>query len=279
MKLRIATYNCKNYFLSPESKSVKSARERNAVTRVIEAVNADILCLQEVENASVLDEINQNLSNPYTYCLIENGNSDRGINVGIMSRLIFDGQSHRNTHLKDKNGQSLYGYQNQNCHAKGELSPVGFQRDLFLAEFNINGKTLLVFNTHLKSRRNYKWYKYDAETIRLCEAAAIREILSQYASNPDHLIILAGDLNQRHRGESILPITDWRELQDPVYEEIQSIDPTTTTFHSKPKERIDYLLPGTNLHHHYISGSAKIHKSSIAKKASDHYPVSLDFEL
>jgi endonuclease/exonuclease/phosphatase family metal-dependent hydrolase len=279
LKIRIATYNCKNYFLSPESNAVKPARERKALARVIDTVDADILCLQEVENGSVLEEINQNLSRPYNYCLVESGNSNRGINIGMMSRLIFDGQSHKETHLKSKNGQPLYGYQTENCRKTESLSAMGFQRDLFLAEFNINGKTLLLFNTHLKSRRNYKWFQYDADTIRWSEASMAREILSQYISNPDYLVLLAGDLNQRHRGESIKPITDWAELRDPIFEDIQYNDPSATTFHPKPKERIDYLLPAINLYHHYIPGSAKIHKSTMAKKASDHFPVSIDFEF
>jgi endonuclease/exonuclease/phosphatase family metal-dependent hydrolase len=279
LKIRIATYNCKNYFLSPESNSVKPARERKALARVIDTVSADILCLQEVENRSVLDEINKNLSNPYDYCLVESGNSNRGINVGIMSRLVFDGQSHKETHLKDKNKQLLYGYQTENCNRTESLSAVRFQRDLFLTEFNIKGKTLLLFNTHLKSRRNYQWFKHDADTIRWSEASMTREILSQYIYNSDYLVLLAGDLNQRHRGESIKPITDWAELRDPIYEDIECNDPAATTFHPKPKERIDYLLPSLNLYIHYIPGSAKIHQSTIAKKASDHFPVSIDFEL
>ena len=279
MKIRIATYNCKNYFLSPESNSVKPIRERNALARVIDTVDADIICLQEIENDSVLLEINQNLSKPYKYCLVENGNSDRGINIGIMIRLVFDGQSHKEVHLKGKNGQLLYGYKNESCRKTESLSAVRFQRDLFLTEFNINGKSLLLFNTHLKSRRNYVWVNHDADTIRWSEASMTREILSQYISNPDYLVLLAGDLNQRHRGESIKPITDWQELRDPIYEDIEYSDPNATTFHSKAKERIDYLLPALNLYHHYISGSAKIHKSTIAKKASDHFPVSIDFEF
>ena len=279
MKVRIATYNCKNYFLSPESTSVKPARERRALARVINTVNADILCLQEVENRSVLDEINQNLSNPYDYCLVENGNSNRGINVGIMSRLIFDGQSHKETHLKGKNKQLLYDYQTERCKATKSLSAVKFQRDLFLTEFNIKGKTLLLFNTHLKSRRNYQRLKHDADTIRWSEASMIREILSQYISKPDCLVLLAGDLNQRNDGESIKPLTDWAELRDPIYEDIEINDPAATTFHSKPKERIDYVLPALNLYDYYVPGSAKIHKSTIARKASDHFPVSIDFEF
>ena len=279
MKLRIATYNCKNYFLSSENRAPKPVRERNALARVIAAVDADILCLQEVENTSVLEKINDDLPQPYDYCLVKSGNSNRGINIGVMSRLMFEGQSHKQTHLKDENGQPLYNYNSQSLSKTNTLSEMGFQRDLFLYEFNINGKTLLVFNTHLKSRRNYKWFNHDADKIRWSEASAIRTILAEYTSNTNYLVLLAGDLNQRHRDQSIRPITDWPELTDPVYDEIQSINPTATTFHTKLKERIDYLLPGINLNQHYISGSAKIHKTTIAKKASDHFPVSLDFNF
>ena len=73
MKIRVCTYNCKNYFSSSEVDLAKSGKEKNALIKMINRINADILCLQEVQNQSVLEEINQALKHPYDYYLLEQG--------------------------------------------------------------------------------------------------------------------------------------------------------------------------------------------------------------
>ncbi len=279
MKIRIATYNCENYFLSRDPEIDKSAKAKTALIKTIDLVDADILCLQEVENQDVLEEINQGLEKPYDYYLLEQGNSSRGINVGMMSRLIFEGESHKNTELKTESGKPLFEYRDKAASVDNQLSNANFQRDLYLCEFNVGGKSLLVFNTHFKSRKNYPWLKNDADVIRLAEASMTKEIVSQYIGNQASYVVLAGDLNQRYKHKSIQPLTRWAELYDPVVNEIISAAPKTTTYHSKPKERIDYLLLGQNLRPYYVEPSAKIHRSNRTKTASDHLPVSIDLEF
>ena len=279
MSIRICTYNCKNYFSAENAGYSKPAREKKALAKTINSVAADILCLQEVENESVLEEINESINEPYEYYLLEQGNCNRGINLGMMSRMIFEGQSHKNLALKDANGVALYEYRDQQGNLENRLSPALYQRDLYLCEFNIGASSLLVFNAHFKSRKNYRWLNHDADTIRLAEASMTREIVSQYTGDPNNLVLLAGDLNQRHNHKSLRPVTQWGELYDPVLDEVLSRDPASTTFHPKPRERIDYLLPGSNLAGHYIPGSAKIHRNATARTASDHLPVSIDLEF
>ena len=204
------------------------------------------------------------------------GNSERGINVGIMSRLIFQGESHKHAELVGNDGKVLQEYKNKQSVVQGKTSAAQFQRDLYLCEFNVKGKSLLVFNAHFKSRKNYSWLKNDADTLRTAESLMAREIIRKYISDENNLVLLAGDLNQKHKHHSIKTITKWPKLNDPVLHEIISLQPGATTYHAKAKERIDYLLMSDSLYEFYEKGSAKIFSSETAKIASDHLPCSID---
>lgn len=277
LKLRVCTYNCKNYFVSEASAFKKPDSERTALAQIVEQIDADIISLQEIENYSALEDINNRLRNPYPYLNLHKSNSKRGINLGTLSKQIFDGVSHRSYPLLAPDGSGLLEYRTTQDRLDNRLTPALFQRDLALSEFNIKGKSLLLFNTHLKSPNNYKWFINNANTLRLGEASLIRKIMSPYISNPDHYLILNGDLNQRYKHPSLIPICGWKELNDPVRKEVMKSSRKTTTFHSKPRQRIDYLLFSHSLLPHYQTGSATIHDSDIARTASDHLPVSIDF--
>ena len=56
--------------------------------RIIGEVKADVLCLVEVESRPVLRSFNDTIlkAAPYPHAMLIDGNDDRGIDVGVMSR-------------------------------------------------------------------------------------------------------------------------------------------------------------------------------------------------
>ena len=114
---------------------------------------ADILCLQEVGSHETLQEINRQLERPYSYTRLEQGNSDRGINIATLSRYPFDGLSHKDRQLKTDPENILYEFRDERSSLNQTLSPALFSRDLYLSRFQFGECQLLVFNTHFPSNR------------------------------------------------------------------------------------------------------------------------------
>ena len=66
---------------------------------------------------------------------------------------------------------------------------------------------------------------------------------------------------------------------DPILAELVPNDTQLSTLWSKPRDRIDYLLLSERARKHYVKGSATVHREAGARKASDHYPVSVCLQL
>ena len=242
---------------------------------MVAKIDAQILGLQEVENEAALAQLNERLPEPYAHCKLVQGNSQRGINVAFMSRLPFDLTSHRQLTLTDESGQELREFSSAQAAQSGLSTPARFQRDLLLAQFKLDGHTIAVFNTHLKSRIQNAWSGNDSDVIRAAEARALSAIVCAYEKqNPDHAIIVLGDLNQRADHASLQPIMSLRYF-DPVLSELMPENTQLSTHWSKPRDRIDYLLLSRIAHQQYVKGSATVHREAGARKASDHYPVSV----
>src|SRR5262249_36135948 len=77
----------------------------NNTGRVIKALNADVLCVVEVENRELLGRFNSQVldNKKFTHHMVIDGNDERGIDVGLLSNIAF-----RNirTHADDKNGNT-----------------------------------------------------------------------------------------------------------------------------------------------------------------------------
>ena len=274
-QVRIATYNTNNLFSSQHPTHPKRPRELRELARMVNKIDAHILALQEVENMHALTELNERLVQPYAYRELIDGNSRRGINIAFMSRLPFELSSHRQLILKDKAGEELHEFCSAQAAASAQSTRVRFQRDLVLAQFKFGEHTLAVFNMHLKSRIQNDWSGIDSDVLRLAEAQAVRNVVSWYErQNPQHDIIVLGDLNQRIEHASLQPIMALGYF-DPVLAELTPNNTQLSTHWSKPRDRIDHLLLAPLARKRYLEGSATVHREAGARKASDHYPVSV----
>ncbi|MGN9920261.1 endonuclease/exonuclease/phosphatase family protein [Micromonospora palomenae] len=167
----------------------KDSRARAWIARRIAALDADVLCLQEVEDQDALDTFHRDDLRPlgidYRYRVIVEGNDPRRIDVAICSRLpIVRISSWR--FWPDTTGEPVFG------------------RDLLQAEVTApDGKPLHVFVNHLKSN-----FIADEHTLtpaqvtaareaivrrRTEQATAIRQILRRQRLS--RRVVVTGDLN------------------------------------------------------------------------------------
>lgn len=203
-----------------------SGRAIENTGRVIAEVNADVLCLVEVENRPVLRRFNETVlkAGRYPYAMLIDGNDERGIDVGIASKLpICDMRSHVD-----------------------ELDPSSkrplFSRDC--AEFEImlpRGRSLWVLVNHFKSRGHGEKKENDAKRER--QASRVAEILGRFDLAQDWVVV-AGDLNELPNSASLAPLLERAGLRNTFRKLPRKADRWTYGGDATPSknDQIDYLL-------------------------------------
>ncbi len=138
---------------------------------VIAEADGDILCLQEVENRHVIDDLagvlRTEFGRHYEHVLHREGTDHRGIDVAILASV-------KALSLK-------------------WLCPVKEQRDIMVAEFAPSGSKFTIFVNHWKSR----WGGEEKSApLRMRQAKAVRKEIDRIQKDdPDASIILVGDFN------------------------------------------------------------------------------------
>jgi endonuclease/exonuclease/phosphatase family metal-dependent hydrolase len=165
--------------------------DRQLSALAIAETQADIICLQEVENVEALHAFEYGYLFKMTghgfrhkYC--SHGNDGRGINVAIMMREeTADGEpiafERMTSHAHLTFGQ--LGLDNPDLRKLGlEPHERVFRRDLLEVDIKIGGKPLTLYVTHLKSmtgQRNGLGGKEGTYPIRRAEAAAVRHVIEE----------------------------------------------------------------------------------------------------
>ena len=174
-----------------EKEPVKAAATDN-IARIVGLVGADVLCVVEAENRTLLKRFNDRVmtrlhGNPYRHVMLIDGNDDRGIDVGILTKMDYP-IVRMLSHVDDKDPEGTI-----------------FSRDC--AEYEIKtpqGATLLVLLNHFKS----KGYGKPAESAakRLRQAQRVRDIYDEYRQKGYEYVAVAGDLNETPDGAPIGPL-------------------------------------------------------------------------
>jgi endonuclease/exonuclease/phosphatase family metal-dependent hydrolase len=157
--------------------------------RVIDLVDADVLCVVEAEDRVGLSRFNKTMlpavgGKPYAHAMLVDGNDDRGIDVGVLTRAGYRIANIR-SHVDDKDAQ-------------GEI----FSRDC--AEYEIatpNGNTILLLVNHFKSKRGGK----ESAAKRLRQARRVRQIVNARIEAYPYLCVL-GDLNETPDQPPLAPL-------------------------------------------------------------------------
>ena len=243
--------------------------------RVIREARPDTLIVVEVENRPTLERFNSQVLQSdfqfaYPHFMVIDGNDDRGIDVGIMSRFpILQIRSH----VDDPEP------------AGGEL----FSRDC--PEYDIllpSGERLVVLPNHLKSKRNGN--DQASQDRRRAQAEGAHSI-AVAALSRSSFVLVGGDLNDTPDSPTLAKLfTDG--FQDIMSHPNYPTDRPGTYETGLPGHKLDYLIMSPQLRAKLndtgIERRGSFHPNTwepfdtvtkTAEEASDHHLVWADFNL
>ncbi len=198
--LTVATFNVRRYFdmichsgqcgaaddfevqMSPESFEARTQQ----LAAAVQELKADIVLLQEIENAYCIGVLGGRLEGLFEHRVIGETNFPASLDVGILARgILLEKRTHRaSTDLPLPDGGT-----------------TKFSRELLELHLEIDGAYVVVFNAHFKSKSG------DDPARRLAEAKATREIvLATVAERPEAVVVLGGDLNDTPSSEALIAL-------------------------------------------------------------------------
>lgn len=255
----------------------KPQYEVRALIKVIEKIRADILLLQEVGSLETLTRLNANLKSPYPHLACVPGNSLRNIHLAVVSRFPIDVTSHRHALLTDAAGQPLLAYPDEQSAKLDRKSAVGLQRDVLQVEV----ADLTLFGVHLKSKGSPAWQCVAADQIRRAEAVTVAAIVRRYhdsqGTRSSRGAMLMGDFNDLASADCLaaLAALGWSDPHELRYRELGR---NPSTYWPKRRMRLDRMLVSLETVGRVMHESATIYSGELFRRASDHYPVTLDLE-
>jgi endonuclease/exonuclease/phosphatase family metal-dependent hydrolase len=208
--------------------------------RVVLEVGADVIAIVEAEDRPSLVRFNHDLlSGAYRHVMLVDGNDERGIDVGIMTRAGFDIEAIRsNVDTLDPTGEPL------------------FSRDC--AQFELRtpaDATLHVLVNHFKSQSGGGGLK------RRRQAAEVRRIVDGLVAAGRHVVVL-GDLNEGSTAAGSPP-ANLADLFDPLGPLLSCYDlhgfdvgPRLGSFDDcSLRNRLDYVLISRSLEPAFAGGA------------------------
>lgn len=268
MKLRLGTYNLNNMVDSINDPHLsdgvrkKTPKEMDAIARILEDSEVDVVSLQEIENLGILEELMEhgNLKELFPHFkLIEGNDRHKGYDVAILSKFPI---KRFVTHAKE---------------AISDAEPEKrFKRDLLEVDVLLPGeKTLRVFANHFVTQTENKVGYYNR--WREAEAEAAIKIVKRQAKNyPVDYHAVMGDFNGDDRS-NVMKLFD----EEPsLHNSSEGLAPSWGIL--KPHERfapsrLDHIVVGDSLKHRWINSGIYDHPE--AAIASDHSLVFADFNL
>ncbi len=204
-----------------------SSKAIENTARVIAALDADVLCLVEVESRTTLQRfldkvVHQDGFLPaarrYRHNMLIVGNDERGINLAIVSRHPI---ARMRSHIDDRVGNSRT-----------------FSRDC--PEYEIllpDGRSLWMLPNHLKSKGYGSPAANNARRER--QAKRVRAILGERFDLARDLVVVAGDFNDTPGSAPLAPLLTTPRLKDALDSLPAGTDRWT---YRAPKQQIDFLL-------------------------------------
>ena len=292
---RLTTYNIENLFddvddpsLSGDDEDIddtKPHHELVAAARAIRAVDADVLCLEEVESREALDWFIEKYipDMGYEHVISLDAGNSRGIENAVLSRFPLSNPELWKSKLLGGVHPENYGPNSKNWYA-GEK--IAFRRsplkvDVEIPSGNEDGGswTLTLFVVHHKSGRyNTYWREAEARTIvKLAQAVE--------AEHPERPVVILGDFNAQASDESV-KIYLQNGFND-LFANDKTGDASTITHESN--RRIDLMLLNEAAQSRLIEGTGFVFGTAARPEgfdwrdlptfegfASDHYPVSAE---
>jgi endonuclease/exonuclease/phosphatase family metal-dependent hydrolase len=285
----IATFNCENLFQrfrfsdkaarKKKDEAVKNGfiidkalfkriidEEKKLTAQAMAETNADIVCLQEVENLDTLKNFcNQQPllkgKNAYPYKLLIDGNDPRLIDVAVLSRIPID---------------SVVTHQ----FRKGAANRPVFSRDCLEVRFTIGNKPFSIFINHFKSMLDPKAQtpaqsRANTAAKRRAQAQAVADILLQrFGNNPGKAAwAVVGDFNDYPDTKtSLAPLLSQPWLENvvqrlPAAEQWTHWWDTTKVPEDERYHQLDYILLSSSLATANAKAKPKIIRQGLARNA------------
>ena len=209
--------------------------------KVIQDVSADILAVIEAEDRIALVRFNEQLLKPidapYSGIMLIDGNDERGIDVGLLTKPSYLIESIV-SHVDDmQNGNRI------------------FSRDCpeFTVRVNETARVLLLVN-HFKSKGFGS--KAESDARRKAQAERVREIYDLRRSQGIDMIAVVGDFNDTPDSNPLQPLlSKGSDLQDiSTHPQFQSDGRPGTFGNGNKGNKIDYILLSPALFERVTSG-------------------------
>lgn len=256
--------------------STDDTRQLSALA--IAETDADILCLQEVDNMAALEAFEYGylyrmVGNGYRQKVLIEGNDSRGIDVAVVMREetrhgekieLIETKSHAHLTYRELD---LF---NDELALTNRIDDRIFKRDCLELDLRIGGKAFTLYVTHFKSMTNSRGpgdARHSTMAIREAEASAIRHIIEsrfgvEGARSANFAI--CGDMNDyqerlvisgsKREGYNFAPVTEPRSALDVFSRDGFAVNPVLrrpvddrwTLYHSRgPQEQhlcqLDYI--------------------------------------
>ncbi|MGP3591910.1 endonuclease/exonuclease/phosphatase family protein [Vagococcus sp. WN89Y] len=202
----------------------------NLTAQVMIDLQADVLAVVEAESRPALLAFNTEIlparnGKPFAHVMVIDGNDERGIDVGLMTREAFPIGTIR-SHVDDKD-------------AEGKLI---FSRDC--PEFSLTlggGEALYVLVNHLKSKGYGS--KGSSDARRKKQAQRVKEIYQQRIKDGYKYIAIMGDFNDTPESKALEPLLQQTDLQDVfLHKNFDDGGYPGTWGNCNASNRIDYIL-------------------------------------
>jgi endonuclease/exonuclease/phosphatase family metal-dependent hydrolase len=219
-------------WLELKREAVNEDATRNTA-RVVGDMAADVLAVIEAEDRPALQRFNEDVlpfgfaqGTPawrHRHVMLIDGNDDRGIDVGLLTRDRFPIARMR-SHVDDlaPNGERLF---SRDC-PEYELALPG-------------GKSLLVLVNHFKSKGHGTQASSNAR--RRAQATRVAEIYESRRGDGWKRVAVVGDLNDTPASAPLDPLLNGTDLKDVSQHPAYIQDGRTGTFKTS-KDKFDYLL-------------------------------------
>ncbi|MDP6941457.1 MAG: endonuclease/exonuclease/phosphatase family protein [Planctomycetota bacterium] len=262
--IRLVSWNIENFFdrwddpyrrdqITKPAYASDARMER--VAKVLQALDADIVALQEVENRWHLEQfVDKYLVDMGYEVVLFEGNDTRGIDVALLSRIpLGEVTSYRHIRFTDSEGKEQQ-----------------FRRDLL--RVRVEGTFRAdVYVVHLKSQ----WGDEAADVVRESESAAILEIFqAEMKGNPFYRGVVCGDFNEVPELPTLAQLREGG-LVDPM------LGTERYSYNKEPYlTRIDFAMCSPHLAK-TIQTAEIVNESPVEgvklEAASDHYPLLVTF--
>lgn len=200
--------------------------------------DADILCLQEVDNMPALEAFEYGylyrmVGNGYRQKFLVEGNDGRGIDVAVLMR--EETRSGQKIEVVDVRSHAMLTYQdldlfNDELALTNKPTDKIFKRDCLELELKIGGKPFSLYVVHFKSMgnaRDNRDGRLGTMAIRTAEAKAVRHIIEKQLGRDGARIgnfAICGDMNDYQERVKVIGTRRSGYEFEPVREEVSALD-------------------------------------------------------